>query len=140
MQQRDNPYQPSQAIDLSDVEVPMQTGPQIMAAAREIFIKWEKRRIGYNLMLIAVTVAMGAMRELLTIPSFWIDCAFGAVICNICYFSGPMVELYLTWLREKRQDQIGMMLFIAGLLFSALAALIAVSTNSNYWHSLPPQN
>jgi hypothetical protein len=140
MQHSENPYQSSQAIDLSDVEVLMRTGPQIMAAAREIFVKWEKRRIGYNLTLIAVTIAIGATRQLLMIPNFWIDCAFGAIACNLCYFAGPIVEFYLTWLREKRHNDVGMILFVVGWLFSTFVAVGAILLLSHSWQLLPAQN
>ena len=74
-------------------------GPGFLPVLRSTLIRWERLRILYNLILIAIVVLpVGGgpveLPELADLPIL----AVGAVLANLCYLAGPAAESYLAWL------------------------------------------
>jgi hypothetical protein len=106
--------------------------------ARPIFQDWEKLRIIYNVVLIFVTllysmaliyseIHMNDLKEYAFFISSLIGVAFfGAVFANVCFFAGPILEVYPKWLGAKFHIP-RIPLFIAGTLFASFLALCALA-------------
>ncbi len=101
----------------------------LLEIAKVIFLAWEKLRIGYLAILILITLvpSLLAPRELWYSVRFWIRLAEGAVLANICYFAGPIIETYWTWL-GFRGSWLRIVLFIVGTLFACLLAFGVMAT------------
>jgi len=101
------------------------------ADVRAIFLRWEKLRILYNLIVGAVGVAaivfcVLAWTDLFARPvSVWalirpiIGALFYGIAANICYFLGPVFESYVRWL-GLRVPYVTQALFITGTVLSVL--------------------
>ena len=77
----------------------------------------------FNAALISLTLALGASQ--LTESDFWGMALAGAFFVNTCYFAGPIIETYVTWLGYRgRSLRIG--LFVSGTLFASLLAAVAI--------------
>ena len=103
------------------------TGFQTLSAmAVPIFLGWEKLRLIYIGVLVVASVFAALMHNGLIHTFDFLACAiFGAVVTNVCYFAGPIVEAYLTWLKLKPLKlRIG--LFVVGTIFSTVLAMLAV--------------
>lgn len=99
--------------------------------ARAVFVRWEKLRILYNLIvggvgLTALAFCTLALTDMFAKPgnaSALIKPLIGALIyglaANVCYFLGPIIESYARWL-GLRAPHITQALFIAGTAFSVL--------------------
>ena len=93
-------------------------GPGFLPVLRSILIRWERMRILYNLILIAIVVLPvggGPMElpELADLPIL----AVGAVLANLCYLAGPAAESYLAWLGLKSR-WVTLALLAGGILVS----------------------
>ena len=84
---------------------------------QSIFLRWERLRVLYNLALVCVvlfptggTFQFPSLRELPVL-------AIGAVLANLCYLAGPIVEAYLAWL-GLRTRWVTAALFFGGVLVS----------------------
>jgi hypothetical protein len=120
----DNPYtSPSLNNCLANqlVEAP----PTLGEVARNTFLVWEKLRLVYVSVLVAVVVFIAVLDSNSFRQHFRVfmqTVLGGAVIANLCYFAGPMVETYVTWLGYRGQ-WLRIVLFALGTLFSSLLAL-----------------
>ena len=116
----DNPYS-SPLAETPSKEV---ADKDLGTIARETFLAWEKLRIPFNGILISLTLAMGAGH--LHLIEFWGTAIAGGLFVNACYFAGPIVETYVTWLGYRgRRLRYG--LFVLGTLFtSAVAAVVMI--------------
>lgn len=108
------------------------------ADVRAVFLRWEKLRLLYNL-IVGLVGAAGAAACVLDLAGLFNDphdamplqVLVIGVVCygiaaNVCYFLGPILESYLRWvgLRAPRLTQT---LFITGTVFSVLlTALIGL--------------
>ncbi|MEM8669152.1 MAG: hypothetical protein AAGG48_16640 [Planctomycetota bacterium] len=94
-----------------------------------ILFRWEKLRIGYNVVLVlgvlAVTL-LGFPRNLL-LPEYWMSVAFGGLLANVFFFLGPAFEAYGTYFKFWNST-LTVLLFLAGLGLTALLALISIAT------------
>ena len=94
---------------------------------KAIFLAWEKLRMLYVALVgIAVLVLTFLVEpNLFKDYKFWIGVAEGAVIANIAFFAGPIVESYLTWLgncpRWYRKAAM-----IGGIVFTILLAMLVI--------------
>ena len=101
------------------------------ASAREVFLAWEKLRIVYNGVLVAVVLGASALGALQG-HARWSDVAFrrhllfAAVVANVLYCTGPVAEGYLALLGSPRRAARGV-LFGLGLLFASGLAFVDVS-------------
>ena len=124
MSASDDPYRPPTADPTSDS--PAERDP---TAPRRIVLSWEKLRIYYNLCLLiiggaGILLTVGAMDTLRLSPLI-VGFGLGA---NVCFFAGPLAELYLTAIHFTDDFRTGrLILFSAGLFISViLVALILV--------------
>ena len=97
--------------------------------AKRVFLDWEKLRLAYIGILVAFTILIGWSQ--LGDLEFWGIAIFGGVVANLCYFLGPIVETYVTWL-GLRSVAIRWIMFVAGTLFTMAGALVAIITVSNF--------
>lgn len=87
--------------------------------AKPIFLKWEKLRPLYNI-IIGFVWLLGYFPQLgwdilnpFLVP-IWL---IGAILANICFFAAPGVETYLAWL-GVRSKWVTVSLFLGGVLIS----------------------
>lgn len=99
----------------------------VWGIARATFLAWEKLRLVYIVTLGAATVALSFVDRPLLLYSFkfWAEVGVGAVVANLCYFAGPAIETYATWL-GVRTPWIRPTLFVLGTLFTFLLAVCMV--------------
>ena len=82
---------------------------------KAVFLRWEKWRIGYNLILLVE--GLWVLREHL-VSAFL---RFGhfmilfAIVANVCYCLGPLLEICITTLLGSRADRPRYQSFLAGL-------------------------
>jgi hypothetical protein len=91
-------------------------------STRDVFRAWEKLRIPYNLALVGVSLLIWLSLE--STLGFVGPLAVGfrgALIANLLFFAGPIVEAYIRWLRPGLSGM-RWVLFFAGLLFAMLLA------------------
>lgn len=93
--------------------------------ARDSLLAWEKLRIVYIGVLAVVTImamvlngAPSAEQALLTI-----ECA---IVANLAYFAGPIVDTYIRWLGYRRAWPRWAM-FVGGTILSILLAVAVLS-------------
>jgi len=86
---------------------------------KPFFQKWEKLRSWYNVILATVLVVSHAphMGVLFLEPMALLIWLIGAVLANICFLAGPLVEAYVSWL-GIRSRYVMPLLFIGGVLIS----------------------
>ncbi|MDX1962144.1 MAG: hypothetical protein SFX18_03260 [Pirellulales bacterium] len=126
-----NPYEPSQlpasAFTNNTLEQPRLEG---WAIYREIFLRWERLRLVFNAVLVALSLIVGSAFGLLNTFRFWLLCVEGGIVLNICYFAGPVVESYFTWLTGRELKDMGFILFILGTILCMLAAVFSIAMQS----------
>lgn len=88
--------------------------------ARRVFLSWEKLRVVF-------IMALSLLTALLTGPDLlrWRVLLFvieGAVLANLAYFAGPIVETYVCWLGYDRK-WVRWFLFVSGTLFTAFLCI-----------------
>lgn len=124
----DNPYASpvSQAIEEA---LPDAASHALGRIARATFLAWEKLRLVYVGILAGVTLLLGGLGgpALLSSFSFWANVVEGAIVANLCFFAGPIVETYVTWL-GFRAKWLRISMFTLGTLVScALVFFVVVS-------------
>ena len=85
-------------------------------STRSIFLKWEKLRLPYNLILVAFVFLLAPVLIRPTLTGM-ITLIGGCVGANILFLAGPAVEAYTCWI-GFRQRFITPILFVAGVLVS----------------------
>jgi uncharacterized membrane protein YidH (DUF202 family) len=95
----------------------------IQSVARRVFLAWERLRLRYNAVLIAICLFTGFLSGAYKLPEFWIACVVAGIGANVCYFAGPITETYLTWLRKEESVTLRNGVFLVGLTFSGLLAV-----------------
>jgi hypothetical protein len=84
--------------------------------AMDVFVAWEKLRLVYNLILMAVVLALAnPLGLLIGLPLLLPFLLEGALSANICFCAGPVVEGYLCLLGVKRHLSRGIA-FVTGTL------------------------
>lgn len=104
----------------------------LMEIARSTFLAWEKLRFLYIGLLGTLTLLLCG-REIVNIEILMIVIA-GAFVANVCYFAGPILETYVSWLGLKGK-WFRWMLFTVGTLFTMVLAVAFLAANL-----LPNQN
>lgn len=92
----------------------METPPAV-ELARSVFLRWERLRLPYNLVLAAFTLWWH--HRILQVAWAWLPLAFCALAANACFLAAPLVETYLTWL-GFRSRWTAPVLFTGGVLLS----------------------
>lgn len=84
----------------SSPEASLDPKPSFLDAAKRICIEWEKLRILYNGALVSwvVYVIEKSNPALFQTFEFWAVCLTGAIMANICFLAGPVVEAYFHWI------------------------------------------
>jgi len=108
-----------------------------------MFLRWEKWRIGYNIVLLAESLWL--LREHLAVASadrlFVGFVVLSAVAANVCYCLGPLIEICAWALWGSRADRphyrlllagLPCLLFWVGLAFSMLVVYSLVIQSSEY--------
>ena len=108
----------------------------ILGIAKPIFIKWEMLRIVYCLIcMIGVFVSMsvcdrfphGMFVDRQVSPALlgWESYVLYGLLANACFFAGPIVETYATWLGFMHYA-IRIACFLLGTIATLVAAHLAV--------------
>ena len=95
--------------------------------AKPVFIRWEKLRIPYNIVLLGIVLALILQNSAPSRMSLWhiLHYLIGAVLANICFFAAPAIETYAAWL-GWRSLWLTVFLFVGGLLISAPLVMMYV--------------
>jgi len=125
----DDPYQ---APVPTREDVPVAESQTLDALARRTFLAWEKLRIIYVIILVAVTLGVAGLSgfRVLRLVEFWVTALVGAVFANIAFFGGPVVETYVRWL-GCRGEMVRVVLFTAGTFFACALAAFTVAMMSS---------
>ncbi len=132
-----NPYEPSQLAELQALPVEDFITDSPWPVWRTIFREWEQWRLIYNAILITIVL----------IGIFWqgwrgsvlrtmLECSIAGLAANCCYFAGPLLESYVSWLIGRRVSW-GGMLFFLGLGFSILVTLVALLVRYYFINGTP---
>ncbi|TWT92412.1 hypothetical protein [Stieleria varia] len=120
-----NPYAPpTETVETSQ----RATLPEV---AKPIFLIWEKLRLIYIAVLGMITAGALVMHQISTpvtgkeMQEALGAVLFGAIFANLCYFAGPVIETYITWL-GYRGLALRWALFITGTAFAGLLALVTI--------------
>jgi hypothetical protein len=99
----------------------------LLESARRIFLRWERLRIWYNLILTCLVVGVTLASRQETTDWYLLTgrCIIGAVVANLLYIAGPIAESYLQWL-GVRSRAITPIIFVSGLLAAMVLAAISV--------------
>ena len=95
MRRETNPYEPPGASALAQGADPSREGH---AATRELVLSWEQKRLLFNGVLLVEGLALTAP-ILVAQPSTGLFAVGFAVMANLCYFLGPLLESYWVALR-----------------------------------------
>ena len=124
----DNPYQtPLDASPITGEDSDPPYPESLSAIVRSVFLAWEKLRVLYNGILIALVLGWAWM----IVPSelgmghFWFSAIAAGFMANLCFFIGPTVETYVTWLGARPVLLRGA-LFVLGTGFSCVVTAVAL--------------
>ena len=100
-----------------------------LETTRQIFRRWERLRIAYNLILVVlvVVVTLTARRDDTDWYQLVAKCSVGAIVANMLYIAGPIFESYLNWLGFRSRATTSI-IFVAGLLCAMILATLSVLT------------
>lgn len=104
-----------------------------------MFIAWERLRVVYVVLLGVFTIVLAIPgviyngSQLLTFRGL-IMIAEGAIVANVCFFAGPILETYVRWLGYDRK-WVRWFLFAGGTVLTAILALISLASGL-----IPDQN
>ena len=84
---------------------------------KPIFLKWERLRLLYNLILAVIVLFPEGRGIRLPHPSEMLLLLVGAVLANGCFLAGPVAEAYVAWL-GVRSRLVTAGLFVVGVLIS----------------------
>ena len=116
----DNPY----SSPLAEPGAPAPSGEPLRQIARTTFLAWERLRLIYISVLGVLTLLLGWGS--FGVFEYWLTVAAGAVVANVCFFAGPIVETYITWLGYQGK-WLRTLLFTVGTLFTCVLAVAALA-------------
>lgn len=101
---------------------------------------WESRRWSYNLIVgatgvftLVTTGLISRVPPALAMPFDWRPIAVYAVLANLCYSAGSLIELALLRVVGKRAPAIGPALFRQGIAFSVGLTLLPIPIVAAGW-------
>jgi hypothetical protein len=105
---------------------PLSVGEAATSSAdfRDVFLGWEWLRVVFNGVLVLLTLLCGLGS--LAVPKFWATAMFGAVVTNVCFCVGPILEGYATWLSGRRVKWLRWVLFLLGQSIAAALACTVI--------------
>lgn len=101
-----------------------------------VFLKWERLRIYYNVVLVAALLCInlttkGIPLALASIPFVLLLWLLYGLAANFCFLAAPAVEAYAAWL-GFRSRWITTTLFIGGVVISLQLVFIAVMATGEF--------
>jgi hypothetical protein len=92
---------------------------------KPIFYKWEKLRLLYNFILaVILLLSHGLSLKWQFFHPIWLSIWLaGGIGANLCFFIGPLVESYLTWLGFRSRWVTGL-IFVIGVFLSLPCVLL----------------
>ncbi len=122
----ENPFAPPNNAQETRLNESAVRDESLGAIAKQVCLDWEKLRLIYIAVLGAETIAIGFLAHpLILTPEFWGGALLGAVFANVCFFIGPVIETYISWLGYPSRA-LRFVMFIAGTLFSCLLVIISL--------------
>jgi hypothetical protein len=94
---------------------------------------WERRRLWFNAILIALTLVLGILLDFAILePRFWALAMQGAVYANVCFCAGPVATWHASRLgfNPRRPSTL---FFWIGTGFSMLLTTVALVLNLLPW-------
>lgn len=93
-----------------------------------IIRRWERLRLYYNAILVSFVLLVTFVRfpGHISDPAYWAKLAFGGLIANLCFLTGPAIEGYGTRFRFWN-GVMTIVLFLAGLGFSTFLAIAGIA-------------
>ncbi len=108
-------------IESNPYASPSNTATDVASADfRDLFLSWERLRIVFNGVLVALTLLCGMAS--LADPKFWWTAMLGGFVTNVCFCVGPILDGYVTWLFGRRVRWVQVALFLIGQTFAAALA------------------
>ncbi|MBB3210702.1 hypothetical protein FHS27_006550 [Rhodopirellula rubra] len=124
----ENPYS-TPSLDapsaITDSLAASTTSPSLASIAKPTFLAWERLRIIFVGVLGLLTLIL-AGPNLLNLRTL-VLVAEGAIVSNVCFFAGPIVEIYVRWLGYDR-NWVRWFLFVGGTMLTAMLAVVTMST------------
>lgn len=122
-----NPYAPPRTYDAPRAGDSYSSGNPSVVDFGEIIGRWERLRVVYNTVLIALVMLLviGMFPGRFAVPRFWVEVCFGAIIANVCFMAGPTIEGYCRFLKLWA-NAMRPLLFLAGTCFAAILAVACV--------------
>jgi len=97
---------------------------------KEVFVAWEKLRLVYNGLLLAVVVAIFRETVVIVAPLFLI---LPAILANVCFCAGPVAEGYLCLIQIPRRFA-RWFVFGSGCLLGMVVTYVSIKEN---WIGIP---
>ena len=123
----ENPYS-TPSIDarsgIADSLDASMTSPSLSAIAKPTFLAWERLRLIFIAVLGLLTLLL-AGPNLLKFRTL-VLIAEGAIVSNVCFFAGPIVETYVRWLGYDRK-WVRWCLFVGGTMLTAALAVVTMA-------------
>ena len=91
----------------------------------EAIVYWERLRIVYNALLVAVSLGVLLLTFGLGSLSNWIELVLGALLANLCFCAGPIVSAYMAWFNIRSRG-FDLLMFGAGTTLSVIWAFLAI--------------
>jgi len=120
-----NPYTAPQAEAVRSGDTESVAQRTLGQVAKGVFLDWEKMRLAYIAILVFFTLLIGWSE--LGNPIFWGVCVVGAVVTNLCYFLGPIVDTYVRWL-GFRSVALRWIMFTLGTLLTMAGVVVTIVT------------
>lgn len=120
-----NPYTaPVTTSNDDDLARPTHVASSLLEIARRTFLAWEKLRLVFIVILglLVIVVAGPNLRQAKTLVLI----IEGAVVANVCYFAGPIVESYARWLGYQGK-WLRRVLFTLGTILVMLLAIASLT-------------
>ena len=122
----ENPYSTTTTTPFTDSIPPKSSDGSLLTNARAVFLAWEKLRIVYVIILCMVTLMLTGSTGFYNLRILRLIVE-GAVVANLAYFAGPIVETYVRWLGYERMWPRWLM-FGSGTLLSIVLAVGVLAT------------
>jgi hypothetical protein len=121
-----NPYAtPTAELGSESQSPPLTVEPGLLTIARATFLAWERLRIVYVVLLGALCVLLAGPHLLhFKTPVMLAECA---ILANLCFFAGPLMETYARWLGYSGR-WVRWALFINGTLLTAVLATMTLAS------------
>lgn len=94
----------------------------------DVIRRWEKARFVYNGVLVFFTIIFTSVYPSRFLDlDYWASVFIGAILANLCYFAGPVIEGYGRYFRIWQPIYMKV-LFVVGLSFASLLAVLFIVT------------